>query len=152
MEAERGFLPDDPLGQLRGVLAHGRPLSALRALFQSAEPDPFWQDHVRFEHATAPGSAAVGQGRADRILVDAALPVLLLDAEQRGDVAQEEAVAVVLAALPGTEDVVTRLYTRPGERPESALVAQGHYQLHRAWCAAGRCLDCAVGQAILSRS
>lgn len=143
-----GLLRRDPLGRLRAALARPHPVSALRALFQEAEPDAFWRHHVRFEHTSpASTSAAIGRNRADRILMDAVLPVLLLDAEQRSDFRQHEAAARVGAALPGAEDEVTRLYTEA--RPASGLVTQGLHQLHRAWCTAGRCLDCAVGQAVL---
>lgn len=149
-DSEAGLLRGDPLGRLRTALVRPRSASALRALIQSAEPDAFWRAHVRFERPSAESaSAAIGRERADRILMDAVLPVLLLDAEQRGDFAQHEAAGRVAETLPGAEDEVTRLYTAPGARPESALATQGLHQLHRAWCAAGRCLDCAVGQALL---
>jgi hypothetical protein len=147
---EAGLLRQDPLGRLRGALAAPRPATALRGLFQAAEPDGFWKTHVRFERPSAESaSAAIGRSHADRILMDATLPVLLLDAEQRGEFAQHEAVAKMLEALPGAEDEVTRRYTGTAARPESALATQGLHQLSRHWCTAGRCLDCAVGQAVL---
>lgn len=146
---EPGLLRHDPLGRLRAALNGPRPVRALRRLFQTAEPDAFWRDHVRFEKPAPGTSGALGRERAERILMDAVLPVLLLDAEQQGGLAQYDAVAGVLEALPGAEDEVTRLYDRHGTRPANALLTQGLHQLHRAWCTAGRCLDCAVGQAAL---
>jgi hypothetical protein len=149
---EAGLLRHDPLGRLRAALLAPRPTTALRRLFQTTEPDDFWKRHVRFEHPSAPStSAAIGRSHTDRVLMDAVLPVLLLDAEQRGDFAQHEAAVRVLEALPGAEDEVTRRYTAEGARPESALTTQGYHQLYRAWCTAGRCLDCPVGQAALAQ-
>ena len=145
-----GFLRSGPLRLLRAALAAPDPIGALRALVQAPEPDPFWLEHVRFERPTpACGSAAIGRSRADRILMDALLPVLLHDAELHGTREQRTAALALLEQLPGAEDEVTRLYTPSGGRPQSALTTQGLHQLHRSWCGAGRCLDCAVGQALL---
>ncbi|NNF57859.1 MAG: DUF2851 domain-containing protein, partial [Rhodothermaceae bacterium] len=113
-------------------------------------PDSFWADHVRFERRTTPTAAHIGRARTDRILMDALLPVLLLDAEQREDVAQHDQVAALLTRLPAASDEITRHFERHGTRPTNALATQGLHQLYRRWCTEGRCLSCSIGKAILS--
>ena len=150
--SEEGLLRTDALSHLRGALTVAKPLTALRTLIQQAEPDPFWADHVRFERPTTPMTAHIGRSRTDRIVMDALLPVLLLDAEQREDAAQHEQVATLLASLPAASDEITRRFERHGTSPDSALATQGLHQLYRRWCTEGRCLSCAIGKAVLGRA
>ena len=146
---EPGLLRDDPLGRLRRALLDPKPERALRALIQSTEPASFWNDHVRFNERSATGSNRIGRSRSDRMLVDAVLPVLLLDAEQRGDEGQHERILSLLTRLPGASDEITRHFEREGTKPSTALDTQGLHHLYHAWCTPGRCLTCAIGRALL---
>ncbi|WP_420454066.1 DUF2851 family protein [Rubrivirga sp.] len=94
------------------------------------------------------GSPALGRTRATRVLADAVLPVLLLDAEQREAPDRQAAVLDAYGALPAVPDHVTRRFADLGLTPRSAAEAQGVHQLARAYCEEGRCARCAVGQAL----
>ena len=99
--------------------------------------------------ATPPdGSAPLGAARAARVLADAVLPVLLVDAEQREAPGLAAAVGEVFAALPPASDRVVRQFADAGLRPRSAAEVQGAHQLARAYCDEGRCARCAIGQAL----
>ncbi len=129
--APGGILRSDPVARLADALADGldRTLAALR----SDPPD---------------GSPRLGLPRATRVLADAVLPILLLDAEQREDPALETAVLDAYAALPAEADRITRRFDAAGLRPKTAVEAQGVHQLARAYCDEGRCARCAIGQAL----
>ena len=94
------------------------------------------------------GSARLGEARAARVLADAVLPVLLVDAEQREAPGLAAAVDRAFAALPPASDHVTRLFADAGLRPRSAAEVQGAHQLARAYCDEGRCARCAIGRAL----
>ena len=94
------------------------------------------------------GSAPMGRTRAVRVLADAVLPVLLLDAEQREDPGAEGAVLDLYRSIPTSEDHVTRAFAEAGFRPRSAVEAQGVQQLARSYCQEGRCARCAIGRAL----
>lgn len=147
-----GLLRHDALGRLREALRAGHPVRALRDLFQTPRPSAFWEAHVRFAEPANVGAAGIGRERADVLIADAALPVLLLDAEQRGDHDQGARVLAALGRLPAASDGVTRLYEAAGLIPADAVEAQGLHGLHRDYCAAGRCLACEIGQQLLGRS
>ncbi len=102
----------------------------------------------RLRPAPPDGSAPLGRTRAVRVLADAVLPVLLLDAEQREAPDRETAVLDAYDALPASSDHVTRRFADLGLRPRSAAEAQGVHQLARAYCHEGRCARCAVGRAL----
>lgn len=149
-ESSGGLLSSGTTESLKEALESDNPRKTLRLLVQDANPSTFWTEHVRFEQHTAAGSARIGIGRADRILMDAILPVLLYEAEYRSDLRLTERVASVLSELPAASDEITRKFEAYGFKARGALGTQGIHQLYREWCTAGRCLSCAIGCNVLS--
>ena len=94
------------------------------------------------------GGHRLGATRAARVLSDAVLPVLLVDAELRDDHDLEGAVLDAYGALPAGDDHVVRRFKDAGLTPRSAAETQGVHHLARAYCDEGRCARCAVGQAL----
>ena len=114
-------------------------------------PRPFRMHAAAMESLrpeTPDGSSRLGEARAVRVLADAVLPVLLLDAEQREDPAREAAVLDAYDSLPAAADRITRPFADLGLRPRSAAEAQGVHQLARGYCEEGRCARCAIGRAL----
>ena len=147
--APGGLLAHDPLGTLLDALAQPKPLTALRRLFTTPEPSAYWQTHVRFGKSSKAQRASMGRSRADVLMVNAVLPVLLLHARQTDAPALAEQVETLYRKLPGASDEITRRYTAERKKPRHALAAQGMQQLARHFCAEGRCLSCAVGNHLL---
>ncbi|PAP78757.1 hypothetical protein BSZ37_11620 [Rubrivirga marina] len=129
--APGGPLRHDPVETLTEALADG--VETATDLLRAETPD---------------GSSRLGDARAVRVLVDAVLPVLLLDAEQREDPAREAVVLDAYDRLPASPDRITRRFAELGLRPRTAAEAQGVHQLVRAYCEEGRCARCAIGRAL----
>ncbi len=145
-----GLLSSQTMPSLREAIGSDTPKKTLRSLLQAAEPSDFWREHVRFEQRSPGGSSHIGISRTDQILMDAVLPLLLLDAELRKDRQQENQVCEVMQDLPAVSDEVTRMFEKHGAIPGGALGSQGLHQLFRSWCSEGRCLSCAIGRHVLS--
>lgn len=143
-----GLLRHDPIGRLEAALLGPEPLEAMRRLL-SAEPTSFWQTHVRLERASLPHPAAIGKRRADEIIVNAILPILLLHADQTVDPGLETAALDLLRRIPAEKDEITRKFERLGARPRNAFHTQGLHHLYRNHCCDVRCLACPVGRYIL---
>ena len=143
-----GLLHDDPIGKLTQALHADDPVDALRTALR-ATPGAFWETHVRLEKATKPRDPSVGRSRLNALIANAVVPVLLLHAEQSGDLAFEAAVLELLRQLPPEKDEVTRRFAALGTRPKDALAAQGLHQLYRTRCTEARCLSCPIGQFLL---
>ena len=126
-----GLLRDEPVARLAEGLARG-----LDGALDLVRPAP------------AESAARLGAERARTVWVDAVLPVLLLDAEQRESPAAEDAVLRALDALPAASDRVVRRFRDAGFRATGALESQGLHQLARSYCDEGRCARCAVGLAL----
>lgn len=143
------LLSENPLPRLRSALREAPPTEALRDAL-AATPPPFWQTHYHLTKPAAEHSAELGPSRKDTLLVNAVVPILLLDAEQRDDSSQAQAARSVLQSLSAKGDAVVRRFEKLGTEVQSAFEAQGLHQLYRAYCTNGRCLDCAIGQHLLN--
>jgi hypothetical protein len=143
------LLATDPLPTLRRALSAEAPAEALRNAL-SASPPGFWTTHYHLKKPASEHNAALGPSRRNTLLVNAVVPVLLLDAKRRDDPQQAEAALDVLRDLPASSDHVVRRFDDLGTEAQSAFEAQGLHQLYREYCTEGGCLDCAIGQHLLS--
>lgn len=148
---EGALLDTDPVVRLRAALDEEESLTALRNLLQSAPPS-FWRTHYHLEKRSSDHDPSLGQSRRETLIVNAVAPVLLLDAEKRDDSEQEDAVLQVLRTLSASRDQVIRRFQELGTDVNSAFNAQGLHHLYRNYCTTGGCLDCEIGQYLLSRS
>jgi hypothetical protein len=144
-----GPLHESPVATMCEVLYDHRPRAALRALLQ-VEPDAYWRTHIRPEVRCRDSAAGIGRERADRLVLDAILPVLLGTAGAH-DPDLDERILEVATTFPAAEDRVTRVFTEHGYAPKGALEAQGLHQLYRTRCSRSRCLRCTVGRWLLER-
>ena len=94
------------------------------------------------------GSRRLGRGRAEAILTNAVLPVLLLDADLRERPPLDALAHGTLDALAAEQDRVTRPFDELGLRATSALGSQGLHQLAGVYCDRGRCAACEIGHAL----
>ncbi len=151
--APGGLLCDaDPVARLAAAAqTEPDPVAALVEALH-AQPSAFWATHYRPAKATKPRDPGLGKGRRRRLLVDAALPVLLRHAAETDDDALADAVLAVFDRLPAGRDRVVRRFRALGTAPASALETQGLHQLYRAYCTEGGCLTCAIGTHLLGRA
>ncbi|WP_103019337.1 DUF2851 family protein [Salinibacter altiplanensis] len=147
--AEGGLLRDTPIATLRTALGHDAPMAAFREAL-TASPPTFWRTHYHLTKQAAEHAPSLGTSRRDTLLVNAVVPVLLRDADQRGDPAQADAALGMLHRLPPSQDHVVRRFEDLGTEPGSAHDAQGLHELYKNYCSAGGCLDCRIGQYLLS--
>ena len=143
------LLHRNPLERLSEAFLQPQPKRTLRALFSVSLPD-FWQTHLHLHKTTKPYSPAIGKSRIDTLLVNAAAPVMLQYAEQKGRSALKQAVLGLLQDLPGPTDRITRRFKKLGSPARDALTAQGQHQLYRTRCKEARCLTCPIGQHLLA--
>lgn len=147
--AEGAFLAEDPLSRLREAVSREHSVSTLRQAL-AAVPTPFWKTHYHLTKAASTHDPSLGASRRDTLLVNAVVPVLLLDAERRKNATQAEAAINVLRVLSASKDKIVRRFAELGTDAKSAFEAQGLHQLYREYCNEGRCLECAIGQHLLN--
>ena len=146
--AKGGLLHEAPVSTLRTALGRDTPVAELRAAL-AASPPAFWRTHYHLTKRAAEHDPGLGTSRRDTLLVNAVVPVLMQDADRRGDTAQADAALDVLRALPPSQDHVVRRFQALGTDPKSAYDTQGLHELYKNYCSAGGCLDCQIGQHLL---
>lgn len=147
--APGGWLRTDPLAALQEAMQASDPYQALQAMLAS-RPGSFWTTHRRLDRTARPYDPSLGARRRDTLILNALVPVLMRQAHTAP--ALRSAIDRLLQDLPVASDRITRLFRRLGTRPQRAVEAQGAHHLYRTLCSEGRCLQCAVGQAVLMRN
>ncbi|HEX8299391.1 MAG TPA: DUF2851 family protein [Rubricoccaceae bacterium] len=94
----------------------------------------------------ADATPRLGADRARDAFVNAVAPVLMLDADLRGDADLDARVLDTVARLPAARDRITDGFRDAGTPLRRALDAQGAHALARDYCDEGRCARCAVGR------
>ena len=131
--------------------AAGGPAEALQRAVEGVVPGRWvarLRAHFRVDAAAAGvrGPALIGNGAADGLAVNVALPLLGALAALSGDAASERRVEAAYAAYPGLEPdaVVRRLGAALELSPFrlGACLQQGLHQLHRGYCQRGRQAAC----------
>ncbi|PEN06671.1 hypothetical protein CRI93_08475 [Longimonas halophila] len=147
--APGGWLRSDPLGALDEAVRDPNPKAALHDLLSST-PGDFWTMHRRLDRTSKPYDPTLGTSRRNTLILNALVPVLMRKA--RTDASLRNAIDRLLQHLPAASDRITRLFRDLDTHPQNAVEAQGAHQLYRTLCQEGRCLQCAVGQAVLMRN
>lgn len=116
--------------------------------------DGFWQTHYHFSHHTKGTlTTLIGKTRADEIIMNAVVPIVLLYARIFKDKeARHAALQMSQHCRPLAENSVTKIVTRQllsgrMHRP-SAMTQQGMLQLYKYYCVEERCAECAVGKIV----
>jgi len=146
---ENALLASDPIPLLRTALTGDDPVADLRTALATTPP-PFWRTHYHLKKRASEHDPSLGTSRRNTLLVNAVLPILLLDAKRREDSAQADAAIDVLHSLSAAHDKIIRRFRNLGLNARSAFEAQGMHQLYREYCTEGGCLDCQIGQYLLN--
>lgn len=120
--------------------------------------DSYWRSHYLFGvRAKRKVGRLIGKGRADEIIVNAVLPIVLLFAKLFGKRnLRSGALGIFERGLRTPENSVTRKMKRELIRErfriDSPVLQQGLIQLHGFWCREGRCAECAVGKRVFRKA
>ncbi|MEN0006917.1 MAG: DUF2851 family protein [Bacteroidota bacterium] len=110
---------------------------------------PYWLTHYQFDKPSRRRKKTLGQKSIELLLVNAIIPTLFLYGKLRGPAHFQERALQLLEALPAENNLIIRHWQALGLSPKSAYHSQGLLQWKQGYCASKRCLECAVGCAIL---
>jgi hypothetical protein len=115
------------------------------------EASPYWQTHYHFKHATSTHSTIISKGQAHTIIINAIVPVLFAYAKYLHQEALQNKLLEWLYLLPAEQNTIIKQWQACGIKPANALQSQALLQLQKHYCLPKKCLQCAVGVALLKR-
>jgi hypothetical protein len=125
--------------------------SALVSMFR-VSPEGFWSQHCHFRGTRRCCGIALGHDRAQELIVNGIVPLLLLHARVYPESAvRRRSLSMLCAPTAAGENGVTRLVrdaligSREGKTPlRSPLERHGMLHLYKTYCSRGRCSRCPV--------
>jgi hypothetical protein len=110
----------------------------------------YWWEHYTFDKLSARKHKALGKTSVQGILINTIIPFLFLYGKRNAnDTLQDKALAL-LESIPPEKNAIIRKWQAEGLPAQNALQTQALLQLRNSYCLPKRCLECAIGSAILS--
>ena len=152
-----GF-PTVRLAQFAGLLHRSTLLfSAVLAARSQAEIEhlfcvdvsDYWLTHFRFEKSAAPRAKPLGREFVHLLLINTVAPFLFHYGRTKGMPEKQDSALQLLEGLPAESNTVVAGWANLGQTAQNAAQSQALLQLKSHYCDAKRCLECAIGTAIL---
>lgn len=124
-------------------------LSDIR-LILSAEADVYWQTHYQFGKDTSKHSTVITKPLQDRIIINAFVPFLFFYGSQKDDQYYKDFALQLLDEMKPEENQTITKWKKLGVRCETSLESQALIYLRHQYCSKSGCLNCVIGNKIVS--
>lgn len=111
----------------------------------------YWQTHYRFNKESKKSNKSLGQGTIHLLIINVIAPFLFLYGQMRGDDRFKDRALQLLEELPAEKNRLISGWQKLGMEPANAFTTQALLELKNNYCDKRRCLECAIGCAILKR-
>ncbi|MEJ7736564.1 MAG: DUF2851 family protein [Chitinophagaceae bacterium] len=126
-------------------------LTEVRKLLNVTAND-YWHYHYRFEEKTAFKRKNLGDEMVNIILVNAIIPVLFAFGFHQDEESYKDKALRWLEEINGENNKITRGWSGIGITNSNAYDSQSLIELKTMYCDRKRCLECSVGNTLLSQS
>lgn len=123
----------------------------MQSLFTVQAAD-YWSAHYRFDEMSAYAVKKLGADMIENICINTVIPVLFCYGQVMQDATTIEKAMDFLMQLPAEANKEIRFWKQLGVKMQHAGDTQAMLELRKQYCNQKRCLDCALGHAILNRN
>lgn len=109
----------------------------------------YWETHYRFDKTSTKRRKTPGRDFVHLLLINTVAPFLFHYGKTKQQAEFQDKALRLLEQLPAEHNTVLDGWAALGVRPANAYYTQALLQLKTQYCDAQRCLECAVGNAIL---
>ncbi|MCB9315175.1 MAG: DUF2851 family protein [Lewinellaceae bacterium] len=113
------------------------------------DPSAYWQTHFRFDKTAAKRAKPLGREFVHLLLINTVAPFLFYYGQVKGRAEIQDRCLQLLEDLPPESNTVVATWAELGQKAANASDSQALLHLKSQYCDAGRCLECAIGTAIL---
>lgn len=110
----------------------------------------YWKDHYLFDKVSNRQPKMLGRTTVHHFIINTIAPFLFLYGKERQEFKYQDRALRLLEELPPEDNRDIHQWQALGIHPDSAYQTQSLLQLKRRYCDERRCLDCAIGNAILN--
>lgn len=126
-----------------------RETEKLKELFEVPASE-YWDDHYVFGKPCTRRSKRTGSQATDILIINAVVPVMFVYGKARDRQDLCERAVKLLEDTPAENNVITSEWRQSGIMAESAFHSQALLQLRNEYCRKRRCLDCRIGNRLIS--
>jgi len=121
----------------------------LQNLFEF-NPSVYWDTHYRFNKPAEKRAKRMGVDARQSVIINTIIPFLFLYGKRKGLPGYKEKALELLENLPAEKNRVIREWDKAGIRADNAFYSQSLIQLKNNYCLKKRCLECEIGNKIIS--
>jgi hypothetical protein len=150
--------PTIRLAQFAALLHHSEHLFSqvletksvqeIQDLFNVA-PGPYWDTHFQFDRVSTSHPKPPGRAFILSLIINTIVPFLFQYGKAKYLPMYQEKALLILETLPPESNAVLTSWIAAGLKPWNAAQSQALLQLKGCYCDAKRCLECAIGGAVL---
>ncbi|MCB0519828.1 MAG: DUF2851 family protein [Lewinellaceae bacterium] len=120
----------------------------IESLFE-VKLDGYWLTHYTFGNESPKKNKSLGKDAVRLLTINTIVPFLFVYGSQQGNQDFKDLAISLLERLPAERNAIIMGWQRLGMEAKSAYQTQALLQLKNVYCDRKRCLECAVGGAIL---
>lgn len=131
------------------TILHTDQLHSIRQLLKGISADEYWSRHFRFGTETVKHSTKLSNAFIDHIIINCFAPVLFAYGKSVGSDDYKSKAIEWLEQTKKENNAITRKFEALTMPHDNASTSQALLHLKSAYCAHKKCLNCAIGLAIL---
>ena len=112
---------------------------------------PYWKDHYIFDKQSVEQSKTIGKTLVHSLALNTIVPFLFLYGKRKQLTMQCERAIRLLEEVPPEMNSILEQWRIIGKRAVNASESQAMLHLKRNYCDRYRCLECAIGNAVLQK-
>lgn len=140
------FLVDNP--NPFNAFLEAASLSEARTLLAMIASD-YWDNHYVFDKQSTPKIKTIGMSMIDVLLINAIIPLLFFYGKVRNKSNQKDKAIYWQEQIKSEQNKIIKGFSALNFESKSAFQSQGLLQLKSQYCVQKRCLECAIGNAVL---
>lgn len=112
----------------------------------------YWNTHFMFDKPSNKRIKHLGKNTIQLIVINTIVPFLFLYGKSKGVSEYQDKAINLLETVKGESNSIIDNWKKLGENPTSAYNTQALIQLKNAYCNYKKCLNCSIGNSILTQS
>jgi hypothetical protein len=113
-------------------------------------PSSYWDDHYDFGKTWTAGRGSMGKSSRENLVINTVVPLLVAYAEYTGQPVYKVRAMELMEQVSPEHNRIVAYWKDKGFGVSSAYHSQALIELNNQYCNLRKCLDCSIGQSLLT--